>query len=550
MAWPRLPTIRLSELRRRRVFRAVGAYVVIGWLLLQVADVTFAPLGLPDWSQRALIIAVAVGVVPAAVLAWIFDLTRHGVVRTAAADDAAPGERRLVSRAGPPAPALPGTAPLSPIAAVAVLPFADLSQAGDHLWFCDGLAEEIIDSLCCVRGLRVASRTASFRFRDGSVDPREIGRQLSVDAILEGSVRVSGERMRVTAQLVDAQDGYHAWSETYERPVSDVFAVQREIAEKVADALKLSIAGAAFRGEKYAPANLQAYEFYVRGRQMVWTLSERAFRDAPGLFRRAIALDPDYAQAHAGLADALAQNVLWRFAPAAEVLPEATAAASRALDLAPDLAEAHVAQGHLRSLGGDNEGAQRAFERAIALNPGLYEAWYYFGRHAFARADYPRAAELFLRAFALRPDDFTLLSFAGFAVASGGDMERGRAITTRAAEGLLHQCELEPDNPRAHYMAAGNLQRVGRDAEARPLAERALALRPDDFSTLYNVACYYSQTGEVERALDLLEQALQRGGGYFDWIRNDKDLLPLHGHPRFEALLSCLRDRPDTLAKS
>ena len=577
MGW-RGTSKRFAELRRRRVLRSLAAYVVVGWIVLQVADVTFDPLGLPPWSQRALIIAVIAGVVPAAILAWVYDLTRHGLVRTppAGTDDAAfsaddgsdalpavgrarglaaPRRRATDAAAGlraratasPAEPDATGASRLSPIASAAVLPFADLSPSGDHGWFCDGLAEEIIDSLCCVRGLRVASRTASFRFRDGATDPREIGRLLAVDAILEGSVRVSGERMRVTAQLVNAQDGYHAWSETYERPVADVFAVQREIAENVAAALKLSIAGAAFRGEKYAPANLQAYEFYLRGRQMVWTLSERAFRDAPGLFRRAIALDPGYAQAHAGLADALAQMVLWRFAPAADVLPEATAAASRALDLAPDLAEAHVAQGHLRSLGGDKDGAQRAFERAIALNPGLYEAWYYFARHVFANADYPRAAELFQRAFALRPDDFTLLSFAAFAVIFTGDAVRGRAMTERAVEGLLHQCELEPDNPRVHYMAAGNLQRIGRGEEGRPLAERALALRPDDFSTMYNVACFYCQLGDLERSLDLLERAMRHGGGYFDWIRNDKDLSQLHGHPRFEALLACMRDRPDLL---
>jgi adenylate cyclase len=536
---------RFAEVRRRRVLRALGVYIVAAWVLLQVADVTFEPLGLGLWARKALIIAVVAGVAPAAILAWIFDFTRSGIVRT---DEVA----REFDGSGAPPGTTPGTqtnapaAPMSAIASMAVLPFSDLSQARDHNWFCDGLAEEIIDSLCCVRGLRVASRTASFRFRDGSVDPREIGRLLNVDVILEGSVRVSGDRMRVTAQLIDAQAGYHVWSETYERPTADVFAIQREIAENVARALKISVAGAAFRGENAAPRNMEAYEYYVRGRQLVGQFTVTAWRDAPGLFRRAIALDPGYAQAHAGLADTLAQVVLWRFAAAADVLPEATAAASRALDLAPDLAEAHVAQGHLRSLGGDPDGARRAFERAIELNPNLFEAWYYYARHTYARGEYARAADLFQRAFAKRPDDFTLLAFAGNAIDATGDKERGRAMAERAADGLLRQCRLEPENVRVHYMAAGTLQRLGRGDEGLPLVERALALRPGEFSTMYNVACFYSRSGNHERALDLLEVALRQGGGYFDWIRNDTDLDPLRGNARFDALMESLHDRADT----
>ena len=234
--WWQASKRRFAELRRRRVLRALGAYVVVGWLLLQVADATFEPLGLPLWAQRALIIAVIAGIVPAAMLAWVFDLTRArpGAHRQGRAPPAPrlldPARRRRPAATGRCDAGRPARAgarrPMSAIASIAVLPFTDLSQAHDHDWFCDGLAEEIIDSLCCVRGLRVASRTASFRFRDGSVDPREIGRLLNVDAILEGSVRVAGERLRVTAQLVDAGNGYHRWSETYERQVADVFAIQ------------------------------------------------------------------------------------------------------------------------------------------------------------------------------------------------------------------------------------------------------------------------------------------------------------------------------------
>jgi adenylate cyclase len=536
-----------AELRRRRVFRSAGAYLVFAWLLLQIADATFQPLGLPLWSQRALIIAVAAGFLPVCILAWIFDITTRGLVRTEPlADQSAMPTAAPALVTGASSPLTPSSS-VSPIASIAILPFADLSQAHDQDWFCDGLAEEIIDSLCCVRGLRVASRTASFRFRDGSVDPREIGRQLAVDAILEGSVRKADDRLKVTAQLIDASDGYHLWSESYERRLEDVFAIQTEIARNVAQALKFSLSGPALgRSIRYAPSNIEAYEYYLRGRQMGGQTSEASWRHAPKMFRRAIELDPNYAQALAGLADSLAQQILWRFVPAEQVLSEAAAAAAKALDLAPDLAEAHVAQGHIRSLAGDRDGAIRSFERAIELNPALHEAYYYFARHCFAQGDFARAAELFQQAYRTRPDEYVVLASAVGALDAIGDRAGADAMVARALPGLMHQHEMEPENARLLYMAAGLLQRQGRREEGRDFAEKALRLRPDDFATLYNVACFYSLDGDCERALDLLERAIRNGGGYYDWIMHDSDLAALRELPRFQKLVTELRDMPDS----
>ena len=546
-SWWKDPKGRFAELRRRRVLRALGAYVLGGWVLLQVADVTLEPLGIAPWVQRALIIAVFAGVVPAAILAWVFDFTRKGIVRTPDMPaGSAPGldgsgapPAMLIGPGFTPAAASESGAPMSAIAAMAVLPFTDLSPAHDHDWFCDGLAEEIIDSLCCVRGLRVASRTASFRFRDGNTDPREISRLLSVDAVLEGSVRVAGERLRVGAQLVDAHNGYHIWSETYERAIADVFAIQREIAENVARALKLSLTVRALdHGERFAPRNMEAYEFYLRGRRVAGQFRQSTSPAAAELDRRAIALDTGFAQAHAGLADILAVMAQWRFAPSEQVLPEATAAANRALDLAPELAEAHMAQGHVRSIAGDAAGARRAFERALELNPALFDAWHYYARDCYARGEYARAAELFQRAHRVRPDDFAPLVFAASSLHALGDEEGARAVVERAANGLVRQCELEPDNLRAKYLAAGALRQIGRREEGRAMIESALATSPSDFSTLYNAACFYSQDGDVERALDLLEKAMVFGGGFPEWMAHDTDLDPLRASPRFHAMFA------------
>jgi tetratricopeptide (TPR) repeat protein len=259
---------------------------------------------------------------------------------------------------------------------------------------------------------------------------------------------------------------------------------------------------------------MEAYEHYLRGRQLVGQFSQRTIMQAPDFFRRAIALDPGYAQAHAGLADALAQQAQWRFAPAAQVMAEGTVAANRALDLAPELAEAHLAQGHLRSVAGDADGARRAFERALELNPSLFDAWHYYARDCYSRGEYARAAELFQRAHRVRPDDFTPLVFASSSLHALGDEPGSRALAERAANGLLQQCELEPDNLRAHYLAGGVLLQVGRREEGLRLSERALAMAPEDFSALYNAACFHSLAGEPERALDLLERALAKGNGF------------------------------------
>lgn len=532
----------LAEFRRRRVFRALAAYLVLGWLALQIADATFEPLGFPPWMQRALIIAVALGSVPAAILAWIYDLRAGRIVRTAPLPAAAFAAPQTGAAESEP-PALPATADTaSRDASVAILPFTDLSQEGDQDWFCDGLAEEIINALCCVRGLRVASRTASFRFRDGSVDPREIARQLGVGAILEGSVRKAGERVRVTAQLISAGDGYHLWSETWERELADIFAIQDEIAGKVARALERSLTGAAERrSARYAPRNLAAYEYYLRGRQLAGQTTVTAWRQAPQLFRRALALDPDYAQAWAGLADILAQHILWRYVPKESTAVEARSAAQRALALAPDLAEAHVAHGHVLSLTGDDAGARAAFEHAIALNPELHEAYYYYARHCHARGDSARAADLYLAAHRTRPDDFTVLSLAVTPLSDAGRHGQAQAVSRQALAGLIHQMELDPDNPRIRYFAGMLHQRLGDTEAGRVLIEAALRLRPDDFGVLYNSACFYSLAGERERALDLLERAAAAGRGYRGWIEQDSDLAPLREEPRFRALIDRMR---------
>lgn len=426
-----------------------------------------------------------------------------------------------------------------PAASVAILPFSDLSEAKDQDYFCDGLAEEILSALTRVQGLHVASRTSSFRFRGGDTDARDIGRLLNVAAIMEGSVRKAGERVRVTAQLIDAGNGYHLWSENFDRHLEDIFAIQEEIARSVVDALRVSLqAPAAIDLQRYAPRDMRAYEFYLRGRQLEGHTTRVSWHLAPQMYRRAIELDPEYAQAHAGLADALTELLLWRLAKREDVLDEALAASRRALELAPELAEAHVARAHVLSLAGEHVAATAAFKRAIALNPQLYEANYYYGRHCFACGQFDRAIDLLEAAHRTRPDEFQALAIATGAAHGAGQTERGDELARHTLDVALHQIEIDPDNVRACYFAAIMQLRLGDPEAGRRNVETALALRPDDYGTLYNSACFHALAGEPARALDLLDRAISTGEGFPDWIEHDADFDSLRDLPRYRALMA------------
>jgi adenylate cyclase len=537
----------LAEFRRRRVFRVAAVYLVVGWILVQVADATFEPMGLPAWAPRLLIVLLALGFALACALAWIYDVEPGGIERTPAlagsdkrGPDAADAPLRRAGDAVPIAPS-PSRAP---DASVAILPFADLSERHDQDYFCDGLAEEILNALAKVRGLHVASRTASFRFRDGGSAPSEIGRQLQVAAFMEGSVRKAGDRVRVTAQLVDASNGYHLWSDNFDRNLADIFAIQEEIARNVVNAVRptLQAAPVAFNLQKRAPRDMRAYDYYLRGRQLEGRTTELSWKQAPLMFRRAIELDPDYAQAWAGLADSLCELVLWRLeALHSGALEEATAAARRALELDPDLAEAHVAKAHALSMAGDHAAATESFERALALDPELYVANYYYARTCFSQGRFARAVDLFEAAHRAQPDEFQALALAVTAANAANDHARAVRLGREGLACAQHQGEIDPENARAHYMAAGLMMHLGVGDRGVAQMEHALSIRPKDFDVLYNASCFYAIAGDAERALDLLERAVAEGQGFLDWIEHDSDFAGIRHLPRFRAIVASLQ---------
>ena len=420
---------------------------------------------------------------------------------------------------------------------LAVLPFEDLSREGgqDHLG--EGIAEEIINALALVEGVRVASRTSSFHFRAARADARTIGLELGVDALLEGSVRREGGRLRVTAVLTGVRDGLCRWSEKYDRELRDVFTIQEEMATRIAEALQVALSP----GERQALArpatsDVEAYDFYLRGRRFFYQYSRKGMQFALEMFRRAIERDPAFALAHAGIADCHAY--LWQNVDRSEAnRRRADEASGRALELGPSLAQAHASRGAALSLGGEHVGAEAEFEVAIRLNPELFEAFYFYARDQFVQGRLERAIALYEQAAALRPEDYQSPLLMAQVYEDLGRKAEAQAARRRGVAVAEQHLETRPDDVRALYMAANGLVALGERERGLEWADRALALDPSDAMLLYNVACIRSLAGQVGPAIETLEGAVHAGLVFREWIEGDSNLEPLRGHPRYRALL-------------
>ena len=420
---------------------------------------------------------------------------------------------------------------------IAVLPFANMSNDAENEYFTDGMAEELINALSKIQSLRVASRTSSFAFKGKNEDIGDIGRKLKVSTVLEGSVRKAGNKLRIAAQLINVADGYQLWSERFDRDMEDVFAIQDEISAAIFDSLRVILS----EGEKKAierdrPVNLQAYEYYLRGRQFIHQWSRSGLEYARQMFRRAIEIDPDYALAYAGLADSC--SLLYMNCDAREQnLTQGNAASRRALELGPDLAEAHLAAGLAHSLSMRFTEAEREFEFAMKLDPKLFEAAYHYGRARFAQGEFAESAKLFERACGLRPEDFQAPNFLAQCYLGMGLKDESIAAYRKALRLIDERLELNPDDARASQLGATVAANIGERERATDYARRALTINPDDPLLLYNIACMYALLGNPNEALNCLEKAVDKGYGQKDWVEHDSDLNSLRDLPRFQMIV-------------
>jgi TolB-like protein/Tfp pilus assembly protein PilF len=581
-----------AELKRRNVYKVAVVYAIVGWLLVQVATQVFPFLEIPNWIVRLVIVLVAIGFPIALVIAWAFEATPEGIKRTEVADamPGATGQRkrawiyivviggaisvalfflgRYTAQSTPtPRQSQAATDSAIPQKSIAVLPFDNLSRDPDNAFFAEGVQDEILTRLAKVADLKVIARTSTQKFKSAPENLPDIAKQLGVANILEGSVQKVNDQVRVNVQLINAFNNAHLWAEIYDRKLTDIFAVESDIAKTIADTLQAKLTGS----EKQmmaaqATTDTTAYELYHKGRSLWEKRSGDNIPKAIAFYEQAIAHDPNYALAYAGLAKAYV--LLPFFAGADRLAADAKAkeAALKALRLDPNLAEAHVALGKVLFFGEiDLAGAMREYKRGIELQPNDATAHHWFGNDTLAAlgrfdeaiAESKRAVELDPLSPVINADLGTTFYYA--------------RRYEESARQLRKTLEIDPTFFYAHFNLGIVLQATGDLPGATAEYEKAKQLSDDPFMSVnlaqakafagdknaarrmlsdldelskhhevvgYWRALLYLSLNNKEEALRWLEQGYEeRDGSNIAWIKVDPLLNSLHGDPRFEALV-------------
>jgi adenylate cyclase len=482
----------LSELKRRRVGKVAIGYGAIAWAITESTSVVLPALHIPDWSMTVIVVFLLVGFPIAMVLAWVFDATSQGIQRTEPLpEEVTDSGKRLRVRAAYGAMVLIAMAGLGyllyerglgraqagePRSSIAVLPFANLSGDATKDYFSDGMSEELLNLLARVPGLQVASRTSAFAYKGRNLDIREVGSELGVETVLEGSVRQAGDQVRITAQLIDTETGFHLWSETYDRKLEDIFAVQDEIAQAIVDKLKIQLAPdeqELAQREKAPTQNVEAYELYLQGRAIWKRRGEANLRRAIELYQAALGRDPAFARASAALASAYV--VLPGYSKEKEdetrYLPLAEQAARQALSLDPNIGEAHAVLAQINSERGNLLDAESGFFFAISLEPNepTPHHWYSILLQKVGRME--AALVQARRAFELDPSAPVIAAnLATVYVVRGEDEQALRYAQLSQELGL---------SKKEHGVSLTVAMRRGQWAEARRLLEESEDLPPE-----------------------------------------------------------------------
>jgi adenylate cyclase len=439
------------------------------------------------------------------------------------------------------------TSKLSNKPSIAVLPFINMSGDPEQEYFSDGITEDIITDLSKVSGLSVVARNSSFTYKGKTAKAQEIGRELGVNFIVEGSVRKAGARVRVTGQLIDSKDGTQIWAERFDRELTDIFSIQDEITHAIVAQLKVKLLPQEAKSIGQDPTdNIEAYTYYLRGRDFLHRRSKHYCRIAREMFAKAVALDPKYARAYAGMADC--DSFLYLNYRVDVPLDGLLATTDKALSLDNTLPEAHASRGHALAAARRYPEANVEFEKAIALDPNLFEAYFGYARSSFAEGHLEQAARLFERASQLRPDDYQSVCLRIHIYRSLGRVTDCKNAARRGIELAEKELSLHPDDPRPAHLGAGALFELGEMERAREWISRALAIDPDDPLTLYNVACGLTKLRDLDHAFALLERAIAGGGPELvNWVKYDSDLDGLRNDPRYPALMVRVKELfPDT----
>jgi TolB-like protein/Tfp pilus assembly protein PilF len=475
-----------AELKRRKVYSVAVTYAIVGWLLIQVVTQVFPPFEIPNWAERLVIVAIGLGFPIALVFAWLYDFTGHGIVRT---EEAKPEATSEIAQAE-------NFAEKS----IAVLPFTDSSPAKDHAYFAEGIAEELLAALAKVDGLSVAARRSSFWFKDKEADLTEIAARLNVEHVLEGSVRRDGNRVRITAELIDARGGFTIWSETYEREMHGIFALQDEITRSIIDTLKLKLA----ISPPPASRSTEAYDAYLQGLFYSDKATEEALLKSLQLFQQALEKDPKFSRAWTGIA----KTWLWladAYVPPLEAYPKVRDAALRAVQLNDDEAEAHVYLAETkRILDWDLDGAEAEFRRATEIEPNSTPSNYFIAALYAARGQRDKALAYLRHTAKIDPASLWVSNFACEIYRYFGLHDEAIAAGERALQ-------LDPAFVYGEPLLAALYREMGRFDDAIALYKKAQSISG---RAAFGLAITYARMNRRKEAHETLEAAVASRGSY------------------------------------
>jgi adenylate cyclase len=434
--------------------------------------------------------------------------------------------------------------PRSDKPSVAVLPFVNMSNDPEQEFFSDGITEDIITDLSKVSGLFVLGRNTVFTYKGKSVHLERTAKELGVAYIVEGSVRKAGQKVRINAQLIEGATGGHIWAERYDGDLSDIFSLQDEITLKIVDALKVRLLPAETTAIKTVPTgNVEAYTYCLRGRELLNMHYTRYYPIARKMFATAVDLDPTFGAAYAGIADCDSYSFLTR--KDATTITSMLDNSAKAIELDPNLAGAHASRG-LACWGAERLlEAETEYMKALEIDSSLYEANFFYARYCRATGRLDEAAELFERASEVRPGDYKSVGLLQSVYELLGQKEAAARAGRRAVQRAERELQSRPENAIAAMHAAMALASLGENTRSKHFLQLAMSTEADDPAMLFNGACAYSRLGEVEAALDLLERVHPLiPPADQAWTGIDPDLMPLHGLPRFQALLTSIDSKP------
>jgi len=517
----------LTELNRRKVLRTVGAYAVAVFVVLQLMDAAVEPLRIPDWLPTLVVIVLILGFPLVFILAWQLEITPEGIRKTRTAGLLTGAQNTLlfsmmtlgmvglgygfysyysgVFLSEDPAE-ISGLLSqqrefVAPENSIAVLPFTDFSEDSSQGYFSDGISEEILNVLAKVKGLRVAARTSSFAFRGRDKDIREIGRLLNVGAVLEGSIRKAGDRIRLTAQLINVEDGYHIWSQSYDRELDDVFAIQDEVASSIATALVDSFEGLEQKPESRS-RNLAAFEAYRTGRLHWWRRSPDELQKAITLFAKALEHDPSFAPAYAAMADSWLLLAMYGNLTNMKATERAMPMIEKALEIDPQSAEAFAALGLARWQIGQMDAAESALRQAVSLDDDYVPAFLWLGGLLGELGRLPEQSQVLQQAMAIDPlNELLAINFAGN-LTSRGDYGAGKAL-------LQDLIALRPDSATLLRILSTHAMKNGDLVDAWRYARQSYDLEPDSPVVIETLAGAWEKLGVIEKAEHLLQDGLE-----------------------------------------